>query len=399
MPDVASLTIFGSRSGSASPCVGRSEHCPPRRDPSVPTDEVMDTKLDDSAQLSRTSTSTATTPSPALASIATAEPPDVETPPEESQASDPLPGQRSRPVRRIQLDLSPSQVAGGSLAAATAAALSSTLGVAGTIVGAAVFSLITAVVGALYTQSLRRTRTRMAAAAHVARRRTGSGGGCTEWTREEHCPPRLSGRGLSRRGRRDRARARNRAPRLVTAPDGGARTPCPDSAAAQPPDCRGAGHLRCCGGWGHWPRVDYRAPAIRWGQRDHIGRADPQRDRNWINRPGSGAAGGKPGPRSGTAPGQCRTARAIGPGSNGPIPPAEHTHRPDSDPADADPARNHPADASSAGSVQRFLVGDTAESAPMTYGPSHDHVWQSAPRSTLGPPSGEPRRRQRRRTG
>jgi len=84
----------------------------------------------------------------------------------------------SRPERRIQLDLSPAQVAGGALAAATAAALSSGLGVAGTIAGAAVISLVTAVAGTLYTQSLRRTRTHVrAAAALVTARRGGIGPG------------------------------------------------------------------------------------------------------------------------------------------------------------------------------------------------------------------------------
>lgn len=69
------------------------------------------------------------------------------------------------PVRRPTLELSVTQIVGGSLAAATAAALSSSLGVAGTIIGAATFSVITAVAGALYTQSLRRTRERVRAGA------------------------------------------------------------------------------------------------------------------------------------------------------------------------------------------------------------------------------------------
>ncbi|MCW2756822.1 MAG: hypothetical protein JWO46_568 [Nocardioidaceae bacterium] len=56
------------------------------------------------------------------------------------------------------VNLSWSQVAGGSLAAATAALLGSRLGTTGTIVGAALVSVITAVGSALYTASLRRTR-------------------------------------------------------------------------------------------------------------------------------------------------------------------------------------------------------------------------------------------------
>jgi hypothetical protein len=60
--------------------------------------------------------------------------------------------------RKPFLDLSATQLIGGSLAAATAAALGSRLGVVGTIVGAALVSVVSAVAGALYTQSLRRTQ-------------------------------------------------------------------------------------------------------------------------------------------------------------------------------------------------------------------------------------------------
>jgi hypothetical protein len=56
------------------------------------------------------------------------------------------------------LDLSVPQVLGGALAAMTAAALGSQLSVAGTIVGAALVSVITAVAGSLYTASIRRSR-------------------------------------------------------------------------------------------------------------------------------------------------------------------------------------------------------------------------------------------------
>jgi len=55
-------------------------------------------------------------------------------------------------------DLSLTQVAGGALAAMTAAALGSTLGVAGTIVGAALASVVAGVAGSLYTASLRTGR-------------------------------------------------------------------------------------------------------------------------------------------------------------------------------------------------------------------------------------------------
>ncbi|HEX8510671.1 MAG TPA: hypothetical protein VF635_14385 [Propionibacteriaceae bacterium] len=63
--------------------------------------------------------------------------------------------------KAAKLDLSPSQLLGGALAAMTAAALGSRLGVAGTITGAAVASLIAGVATSLYTASLRHTRARV----------------------------------------------------------------------------------------------------------------------------------------------------------------------------------------------------------------------------------------------
>ncbi len=56
-----------------------------------------------------------------------------------------------------RMELSLTQVLGGSLAAATAAALGSRLGVVGTITGAALVSVVASVAGAVYTASLRRT--------------------------------------------------------------------------------------------------------------------------------------------------------------------------------------------------------------------------------------------------
>jgi hypothetical protein len=53
--------------------------------------------------------------------------------------------------------LSPAQTLGGALAAATAAALGSRLGVVGTITGAALVSVIASLAGAVYTTSLRHT--------------------------------------------------------------------------------------------------------------------------------------------------------------------------------------------------------------------------------------------------
>ncbi len=59
------------------------------------------------------------------------------------------------------IDLSPSKILGGALAAMTAAALGSQLSVAGTVIGAAVASIVAAVAGSLYTASLERTGRRV----------------------------------------------------------------------------------------------------------------------------------------------------------------------------------------------------------------------------------------------
>jgi hypothetical protein len=62
---------------------------------------------------------------------------------------------------KAKLDLSPSKVLGGALAAMTAAALGSQLSVAGTVIGAAVASIVAAVAGSLYTASLQHTGNRV----------------------------------------------------------------------------------------------------------------------------------------------------------------------------------------------------------------------------------------------
>ena len=59
---------------------------------------------------------------------------------------------------RNVLGLSMTQLVGGSLAASTAAALGGRLGLAGTLIGAAAASVVSAVAAAVYTHSLRRTR-------------------------------------------------------------------------------------------------------------------------------------------------------------------------------------------------------------------------------------------------
>ena len=61
-------------------------------------------------------------------------------------------------TKASKLDLSLTKIVGGALAAMTAAALGSRLSVAGTIVGAAMASVIAAVAGALYTASLKHTQ-------------------------------------------------------------------------------------------------------------------------------------------------------------------------------------------------------------------------------------------------
>ncbi|MBC9821255.1 hypothetical protein [Terrabacter sp. MAHUQ-38] len=63
----------------------------------------------------------------------------------------------ARPRAKL-LDLSLTQLLGGSMAAATAAALGSRLGVVGTIAGAAVLSIVSAIAASLYTNSMARAK-------------------------------------------------------------------------------------------------------------------------------------------------------------------------------------------------------------------------------------------------
>ena len=57
-----------------------------------------------------------------------------------------------------RMELSATQVIGGALAAASAAVAASLLGVYGTVIGAAVVSVVASVGGAVYTHSFRRGR-------------------------------------------------------------------------------------------------------------------------------------------------------------------------------------------------------------------------------------------------
>ncbi|WP_152363488.1 hypothetical protein [Microlunatus speluncae] len=91
--------------------------------------------------------------------------------------------------QRPKLDISPIQVIGGGLAAATAAAIGSKLGSAGTIIGAALISVIAAIAGALYTHTMRRTRH----AARAALDRRSGRPAAASWAEAETAPlPRIS---------------------------------------------------------------------------------------------------------------------------------------------------------------------------------------------------------------
>lgn len=74
-----------------------------------------------------------------------------------TESGTPSTGSAIEPRSRL-FDLSLTQLLGGSMAAATAAALGSRLGVVGTIAGAAVLSVVSAIAGALYTNSMARAR-------------------------------------------------------------------------------------------------------------------------------------------------------------------------------------------------------------------------------------------------
>ncbi len=73
------------------------------------------------------------------------------------------------PAEPIKLSFSVPQIIGGALAAATAAAVGSQLGVAGTIIGASVASIIGGVAGTLYSAGLDRTHRSVAAAIRRSR--------------------------------------------------------------------------------------------------------------------------------------------------------------------------------------------------------------------------------------
>ncbi len=73
------------------------------------------------------------------------------------------------------LGLSPVQIGASALAAVTSALAASFFGVAGTLIGAAVGSVVSTVAGAMYAESLRRTRDRLRAAPTVVVQRVPRG--------------------------------------------------------------------------------------------------------------------------------------------------------------------------------------------------------------------------------
>lgn len=84
---------------------------------------------------------------------------------------------------RNRLDLSVAQVVASAFAAVTATVGASFLGVAGTVIGAAVASVLTVVANAIYLASLHRTRDRLAG---LAPAQTGSG--ATPWPGARDAP-------------------------------------------------------------------------------------------------------------------------------------------------------------------------------------------------------------------
>ena len=127
-----------------------------------------------------------------------APPPDPETHP-----APPDTQTEQRPKAKL-LDLSLTQLLGGSLAAATAAALGSRLGVVGTITGAAVLSVISALAANVYTNSMARARD----AVVVVRSRRLADGRVVQVATERVATPRDHAGGPSWWQRLDRATTR-----------------------------------------------------------------------------------------------------------------------------------------------------------------------------------------------
>jgi hypothetical protein len=84
----------------------------------------------------------------------------------------PGPPPEPAPTKSGSLDLSVPKIVGGALAAMTTAALASRLGVAGTLIGAAIASVVAAVATSLYTASLRHTGERLRSVIPAGRTRS-----------------------------------------------------------------------------------------------------------------------------------------------------------------------------------------------------------------------------------
>lgn len=85
-------------------------------------------------------------------------------------STDPKPEQPTNLPRRPHLQLSATQLIASALAAVTATIAASYLGVSGTVVGAAIASVVTVTGNAVYGHSIRRTRERVRTAVPVASR-------------------------------------------------------------------------------------------------------------------------------------------------------------------------------------------------------------------------------------
>ena len=82
---------------------------------------------------------------------------DIKTLPPDTHEQPPQP-------KTKRLDMSGTQLVGGAFAAMTAAVIGAQLGVAGTVLGAAIGSVVAGTAGSLYTASLKHTKTKIAAA-------------------------------------------------------------------------------------------------------------------------------------------------------------------------------------------------------------------------------------------
>ncbi len=152
-------------------------------------------------------------------------------------------------AKKRAIDLSPSQVLGGALAAMTAAAIGSRLGAAGTIIGAAAASVVAAVAGAVYTASLRHTHAKVRT---VWSGRWSSGIPGTVEVISDRADATAANAGPQHTAPRRRGTA---VPRPFA-------NPLEASRGGRPAGVR---HCRCNA---HRTRVDLRSCAVRWRRHD-----------------------------------------------------------------------------------------------------------------------------------